>query len=885
MAFFNWSRWLRSVSERKVKTYRRRKPRSIRPNIETLEERTVFSTLPAPLVSNQQTLTTAFGNPIANHPLIDAQVAIDPTDSNDVVASASYNPTAPSNVDLAGLRIWSSTDGGKTWSAPLVVDNIVDPTSFAVTQGVYVNNEHDSLAFDSFHHFYIVSSEHNASNSDGAFVLSKFNFPVGGAVSKASLASGTNSAYISAGSYLLYRWGSGNDPAYHPVVAIDNNQASYTDPITGLTQTDNLAAPNAGFAAAPRTIYVAWNTNFTQVTNSNPATDSRILVSASDDGGLDFTTPEYVSGFATPTGYTANTTPGTEPQIGFTQGTFNNGGTGVGGKLVFVWNSLDNFNDNKFNQISIDTSTPASASGHPGDPVGAKVFSSGIVRKTIVDATVPGTTPPNNTPVTTISAPIPVDLTTDPNFGLLADLSVSVNILANNLNELSVTLNTPGGSFLLFTNGLNPNNGNAFNPNHGASGTTMGLYSNGATPPVVHDVGTVFDMQAPRQIFDGTASAPYIGYFQPAAGWGALLGLSAAALSSPTLWTLSITDNINNGGPPPPTAFLDSWSLTFASHISTSGFGQAAGLDITLPTQYVSPAPASVPATTVNGSVTYLYPNLPAPSVSTAGVGVGPGISLAIDNTLGSYSQFQGTIYVAYTGFASKAAAATNNTDVYILSSSNGGSTWQGGVNDAKLIPAQQKVSDDTSADGFSEGNRAQYMPNVAVDQATGTVVMTWYDARQDAAQIRLANYIATSIDGGTTWADPTPGTQTQTFVNQPKQAIDGISGATVTLEAVPGNQPVAGTSGLRRPARPGSFQWPRHSGVRQQPEHRRLVHHGGHGHDCRRPAHHVGRHGARHRALFLQRRHVQQRLCSRRHRGAERLCRGFRSTHRSLDF
>ena len=70
---------------------------SRRVGVEALEERTLLATLPAPLVSNQTQLPTSFANPQANHPLIDAQVIIDPLDPTRMVAAASYDPTNPTS--------------------------------------------------------------------------------------------------------------------------------------------------------------------------------------------------------------------------------------------------------------------------------------------------------------------------------------------------------------------------------------------------------------------------------------------------------------------------------------------------------------------------------------------------------------------------------------------------------------------------------------------------------------------------------------------------------------------------------------------------------------------------------------------------------------------
>ena len=57
----------------------------------------------------------------------------------------------------------------------------------------------------------------------------------------------------------------------------------------------------------------------------------------------------------------------------------------------------------------------------------------------------------------------------------------------------------------------------------------------------------------------------------------------------------------------------------------------------------------------------------------------------------------------------------------------------------------------------------------------TGTLVLSWRDARDDAAQARVATYITTSIDGGNTF-------NVQTYANPQETAIDAITGQTVVL-------------------------------------------------------------------------------------------------------
>ena len=63
------------------------------------------------------------------------------------------------------------------------------------------------------------------------------------------------------------------------------------------------------------------------------------------------------------------------------------------------------------------------------------------------------------------------------------------------------------------------------------------------------------------------------------------------------------------------------------------------------------------------------------------------------------------------------------------------------------------------------DSGRPQFQPSIAVDQTTGTLVMSWLDTRNDAARARVATYVTTSIDGGQTFS---PQTSTPTSRRRP---------------------------------------------------------------------------------------------------------------------
>ena len=72
---------------------------------------------------------------------------------------------------------------------------------------------------------------------------------------------------------------------------------------------------------------------------------------------------------------------------------------------------------------------------------------------------------------------------------------------------------------------------------------------------------------------------------------------------------------------------------------------------------------------------------LPLKPPSSPNAGVGPGLVLAIDNTLGSDSPYQGRIYAAYVGYdnvtdSTGSRIPTTNTDIFLAYSDNGGRTW-----------------------------------------------------------------------------------------------------------------------------------------------------------------------------------------------------------------
>ena len=85
---------------------------------------------------------------------------------------------------------------------------------------------------------------------------------------------------------------------------------------------------------------------------------------------------------------------------------------------------------------------------------------------------------------------------------------------------------------------------------------------------------------------------------------------------------------------------------------------------------------------------------------------------LAWDRSGGSHN---GRVYLVYT---LEQPNESNNMDIYVRYSDNNGATWSSGV----------RVNDDKTVN-------SQFSPKIALDQTTGNIAVTWYDARNDLGQ------------------------------------------------------------------------------------------------------------------------------------------------------
>ena len=126
--------------------------------------------------------------------------------------------------------------------------------------------------------------------------------------------------------------------------------------------------------------------------------------------------------------------------------------------------------------------------------------------------------PKTNTFDVTVNVPNPQDI---------QNLTVNVDLTYPNLSEMSLQLVAPDGeSITLFNYQLPPGTGPAITSQGLPGGAALGVF--GYAPPNNFgiDVGTVFDDNATRNIFDPTTTgtngnaAPYIGHFRAEAAPG-----------------------------------------------------------------------------------------------------------------------------------------------------------------------------------------------------------------------------------------------------------------------------------------------------------------------------------------------------------------------------
>jgi hypothetical protein len=136
----------------------------------------------------------------------------------------------------------------------------------------------------------------------------------------------------------------------------------------------------------------------------------------------------------------------------------------------------------------------------------------------------------------------------------------------------------------------------------------------------------------------------------------------------------------------------------------------------------LGPAGFNAESTVTNTNVGGFYP-IPAQNSRTVDAEAG----LAWDRSGGAHN---GRVYFVYTDAPSSGSADTN---IFVRFSDNNGGTWSAPI----------QANDD------STGN-SQFLPRIALDQTTGQLALSWYDARNSSGNNTAQVWATTSTDGTT---------------------------------------------------------------------------------------------------------------------------------------
>jgi subtilisin-like proprotein convertase family protein len=699
--------------------------------LEALEARSLLAVLPLPTVASRAVVSTTTAD-TSNESA--PTVAVDPTNPLRLVAVWTYHETNVPTPPFVTVNGAYSIDGGASWQGFSPFGNRLSNPNTTNPTVPYARVDDGQAAFDRNGNFYVLTRQHT-DNSSGALVLNKFRFTGGAPIPVAGF-----------GDRVVYQWAPTGDQAVQPTLAVDDTLPSFVDPQTGATQTN----PYAG------NVYVGFATVDTAPAG-NPAGNNfnpnRIKVVGSSDGGFTFSGQTVLND-----GSSFGAQRNGRPRLAVLQGTPTGraGAPVAGGTVAVIW---DDFGSGTNANPPIDFIR--------SDRLTGAISVSGTTSGVMLDATDPGGGAAHNARVNDF--PIAIDAS-DIRFGTVSDVQLRLAITHAAVNELRIELVPPTGSNLpsIVLVQAQTNTAGTVNAGIGVSGANLGILNG-------FGVGTTFDDDAARNIVDINpnggargAAAPYVGVFRPEAGSLAAFN-GAAGVDNPNstadrfvggTWTLRITDNRSGN----------------VGNLANATLTITAGLD--------DGADRLAATTYVRGGVGDSYTR----NTQATTKGIGPGLVLASDRTLGAFSPFQGRIYAAYVDRDNVNNNPDDNTDIYLVTSDDAGVTWSAPV---------KASGDDARTDGFSEGDntfglaltgRPQFSPSVAVDQSTGTLALSWYDTRHDAARARVTTYVTASIDGGRSFAD-------DVFANARKTATDAITGATVELGPVPDNQSIAATT------------------------------------------------------------------------------------------
>ena len=300
--------------ERAPQDARRAKLR--RAALESLEERCLLATIPAPMVLDQVDISNPFEITDDETDESTPSIAVDPNNPQNLVASwTEFNADIDDPNFQVSVRLARSNDGGQNWTRIGTPGRRIDPST-GDNPAPYPTLADASVAFAPNGDFYMLELQHNAQTS-GDLILARYS--PGGALQSTAT---------------VYRWnrsaqGQNLAPAVMlPILAVDNTEARYTDPDD---PTANVVNPHVG------NVYVAYIEDTPP--DGSPPNYNRETVELlrSTDGGSTFTQPTTNTlGSLNPGGNFGNQS-NTTPRIAVSQG----GGGSQPGQVTVVWDDFD----------------------------------------------------------------------------------------------------------------------------------------------------------------------------------------------------------------------------------------------------------------------------------------------------------------------------------------------------------------------------------------------------------------------------------------------------------------------------------------------------------------------------------------------------------------
>ena len=404
-------------------------------------------------------------------------VVVDPYDSQKLLAVwgvdlSTLSPVPFTNAVVEGAY---SNNGGTSWVPLDVMDPVLDAATIDATPPTpYTQLTEPSVAFDGQGNVYVLVSQ-NTGVADGArLTLSKFNF--------------SNTSPITNNSSrdeVVSRWLSTSDSVTSPTLAVD---AAPSPPPAGVP-----VDPHAN------NVYIAWASSDIHPANPNvdlPYNPNRAELAVSSDGGRTFS-GETIANVG-PANGNIGPQQDSHPQLAINQN--------ASGQVTVGWDDFGTGStaSPKFDILNSNIVPAGTSNGFAG--------SGGTIN--------PGLTgTPDDTPVTT---PFPVTVNV-PNAAAVTGLTVTLNVIHPTMANLSIVLQAPnnGPSITLLLNQVDA--AGTSNTGVGISGANLGVFGESTTNPGI-EIGTVFDDNATRNIFDPTTTgtngvaAPAIGHFQPEFG-------------------------------------------------------------------------------------------------------------------------------------------------------------------------------------------------------------------------------------------------------------------------------------------------------------------------------------------------------------------------------